>query len=177
MEAKRATELAVQLMADNGLGQWSFKLNSSKRCLGICRERERRIELSAAYVIGNSEDHVRDTLLHEIAHALVGVGHGHDRVWKEMCIKLGCTPKACDASAVLPEGAWQARCPSCLKNFTRHRKPEHLTGLYCRRCGPARGRLHFKNLRKGQFKPVEPIKESKVTAPRQLTLPLGEMLF
>lgn len=29
------------------------------------------------------------TTLHELAHALVGPGHGHDKVWKEACLKLG----------------------------------------------------------------------------------------
>lgn len=177
MESLLAIELATRLMAENGLTGWQFKLNRSKRILGVCREKEKRIELSHAYVLANDESHIRDTILHEIAHALVGVGHAHDQVWKEMCAGLGGTPRACDNSAVLPEGAWQARCAGCLRLFARHRKPEVLTGLYCRRCGPERGKLLFKNLRKQAFKPIEPVKRGKVKEPRQLTLPLGELHF
>jgi len=36
-----------------------------------------------------SDELVRDTLLHEIAHALVGTAHGHDEVWKAKCLEIG----------------------------------------------------------------------------------------
>lgn len=173
MELNRATEIATSLMSIHGLSDWLFRLNKSKRCLGVCKAGERTIELSTAYVFQNSEEHVRDTILHEIAHALVGIQHGHDHVWKEMCVILGCLPKACDNTAVLPEGSWQARCSSCLTSFTRHRRPDSLSGMYCRKCGPERGRLLFKNLRKGNFKQINPIRASNLKQPRQLTLPLG----
>jgi len=173
MELNRATEIATSLMNLHGLPDWLFRLNKSKRCLGVCKAGERTIELSAAYVFQNSEEHVRDTILHEIAHALVGIQHGHDNVWKEMCVILGCLPKACDNTAVLPEGSWQARCSSCLTSFTRHRRPDSLSGMHCRKCGPERGRLLFKNLRKGTFKQIAPVRASNLRQPRQLTLPLG----
>lgn len=37
----------------------------------------------------NSED-IKDTVLHEIAHAIVGGRHHHDNVWKACCNKIGC---------------------------------------------------------------------------------------
>ena len=36
-----------------------------------------------------------DTVLHELAHALVGSGHGHNAVWKQMCVKIGAKPESC----------------------------------------------------------------------------------
>jgi predicted SprT family Zn-dependent metalloprotease len=173
MELNRATEIATTLMSIHGLSDWLFRLSKSKRCLGVCKAAQRTIELSAVYVFQNSEEHVRDTILHEIAHALVGIQHGHDTAWKEMCLNLGCQPKACDNTAVLPEGPWQARCPSCLGAFTRHRRPEQVAGMYCRKCGPERGRLLFKNLRKDNFRQVQPIRQANLKQPRQLTIPLG----
>ncbi|HEY9783951.1 MAG TPA: SprT-like domain-containing protein [Candidatus Obscuribacterales bacterium] len=176
MDLEHAFRLANELMKEHGLTEWTFKLNRNRRSLGICKEGPRRIELSSLYVMQNSSAHVRDTILHEIAHALVGVHHGHDSVWKQMCLRLGCTAKACDSTAVLPEGAWQARCAGCLTLFSRHRRPKLLVGLYCRKCGPQRGKLFFKNLRKASFKPVKPVRKGLPKEPRQLTLPFGELL-
>lgn len=176
MQPELAKQIALDLMSNYGLSGWSFKFNKSKRMLGICKAGTKRIELSYAYVFKNDESHVRDTILHEIAHAIVGVEHGHDDVWKEMCIRLGCNPKACDSTAVLPQGAWQARCANCMTLFSRHRKPEMLSGMYCKKCGPSKGKLLFKKVRKAIFKAVAPAKEGgRIKAPRQLTLPLPDV--
>lgn len=35
---------------------------------------------------------MRQALLHEIAHALVRPGHGHDQVWKDKALQIGCRP-------------------------------------------------------------------------------------
>ena len=43
----------------------------------------------------NSIEETKDVVLHEIAHALTGRGHGHDAVWKRMCIKVGARPERC----------------------------------------------------------------------------------
>src|SRR5690242_13087862 len=83
LEARR---LACELLDVHGLEGWSFAFNRSKRDLGICRFGPRLIELSVHFVERNAGKVVRDTLLHEIAHALVGPGHGHDAVWRRMCL-------------------------------------------------------------------------------------------
>lgn len=147
MNIGEATVLAKQLISEHGLIGWSFKLNKNKRQLGICKEHIKQIELSEHFVTRNSDHVVLDTILHEIAHALVGTEHGHDAVWKEMCLKLNCTPKSCDHHAQMPEGYWSAKCPSCRKVFNRHRKPRNIRGLYCVACGPGRGSLAFSNIK------------------------------
>lgn len=35
---------------------------------------------------------IKDTVLHEIAHAIAGGYHHHDRVWVACCNKIGCEP-------------------------------------------------------------------------------------
>jgi len=175
MDLDHARNLATQMMSLYGLNDWTFEFNSSKRQLGVCKESKRRIELSSHYVFQNTEAHVKDTILHEIAHALVGVEHGHNEIWKRMCRRVGCLPKACDSSAILPQGAWQARCPGCMTLFHRHRKPANVAGMYCKRCGAVKGRLLFKNVRLKEFKPVAPGKEGRLKEPRQLTLPLPDL--
>jgi len=147
METSEAKLLAQDLMAKHGLREWSFKLNKNKRLLGICKESNKRIELSQHYVTMNDESHVLDTILHEIAHALVGAKHGHDAVWKDMCRQLGCSPRACEKSVTMPVGDWRAQCPSCKKEISRHRRPDRLRGFYCINCGPEKGILKFVNFK------------------------------
>jgi len=139
--------MALQLMVQHGLHGWAFRFNRCKQAMGLCVYQRRTIELSIYFVErDNPVEEIRDTILHEIAHALVGRGHGHDKVWKRKCIEIGARPVRCE-NANMPEGKWQAWCGGCGKNFHRHRKPKRARGWFCRTCGPERGRLVWKSQR------------------------------
>lgn len=142
----RAREVALLLMSRHGLHDWAFAFDGAVRRAGLCRHpgpgRPGRISLSVHYCERNSEEDVRDTILHEIAHALVGRGHGHDDVWKSKCLEIGARPERCYRETVdMPEGRWRATCPSCGRVHSLHRRPRPVTGRFCRRCGPGNGRL------------------------------------
>ena len=144
--AARVRESARVLMAAHGLIGWEFGLNTNVRRAGVCFYPQRgnpgRIELSAHFVERNPDEEVRDTILHEIAHALVGPRHGHDAVWRAKCVEIGARPDRCYGEEIaMPAGRWKARCLGCGRGFDRHRRPPRLTGWYCRPCGPARGAL------------------------------------
>ena len=62
---------------------------------GICRYTTRTIALSVSYVLQAHWNDIRDTLLHEVAHAIVGPGHAHDAVWQTAARRIGCTAKRC----------------------------------------------------------------------------------
>jgi hypothetical protein len=89
---------------------WRFRWTRGIKQLGVCRF-ERLGPFSSAYrvEIGLSRQHaqegdfqqVRDTLLHEIAHALAGPGQGHNRVWQAHCLRIGAQPKACAPLSVV----------------------------------------------------------------------------
>jgi len=141
-----ARELARRLMAAHGLTAWAFAFNTNVRRAGVCRypagARPGRIELSRHFVQRNPEAEVRDTILHEIAHALIGPRHGHDAVWKAKCVEIGARPERCFGGAVeMPPGRWRATCPGCRKVYDRHRRPPRPAGWYCKPCGPGRGGL------------------------------------
>src|SRR5262245_21094659 len=102
-------QLALELMALHGLHGWTFAFNRAKQTLGLCRYERKTIELSVYFVDGNGPEEVRDTLLHEIAHALVGPDHGHDAVWKAKAVAVGARPERC-GRADMPEGRWRALC-------------------------------------------------------------------
>jgi predicted SprT family Zn-dependent metalloprotease len=132
--------LALDLMGSHGLADWSFGFNQRKRSMGLCRYARKAIELSSHFVYRNGSAEIRDTILHEIAHALVGQEHGHDAVWQAKCREIGATPRRC-GPADMPQGHWQARCGSCSSLFSRHRRPKTQAGWFCRACGPERGKL------------------------------------
>ena len=74
---------------------WRFRFETATARAGICRYTTRTIALSVSYVLRAPWDDVRDTLLHEIAHAIVGPGHAHDAVWQTAARRIGCTANRC----------------------------------------------------------------------------------
>jgi predicted SprT family Zn-dependent metalloprotease len=136
-------QLALDLLRQHGLDDWRFAYNRRKQAMGLCVYHRRTIELSIHFVEYNGGEEILDTILHEIAHALVGPGHGHDAVWKRKCKEIGAKPMRC-GEADMPAGRWQACCKSCGKQFHRHRKPKSLRRWYCRDCGPEQGKLQWR---------------------------------
>jgi predicted SprT family Zn-dependent metalloprotease len=141
VKLREVQDLADDLLADHGLVAWSFAFNRRKTQMGICLETSKSIQLSAYFVLLNGDEAILDTLLHEIAHALVGTRHGHDAVWQAKCIELGAKPERVCNDAAMPAGRWQALCQGCGMTHHRHRKPKHRIGWYCRHCGRVRGQL------------------------------------
>lgn len=97
MNLQLAKQKAIELMDKHGLidQKWYFQFNQRKASAGICSYRKHSIELSAPLTALAIEEDVIDTILHEIAHALVGRGHGHDAVWQRKAIEIGCNGKRC----------------------------------------------------------------------------------
>lgn len=134
MDLADAYWLAERLVQQHGLDGWTVEFDSAKRRAGVCRFSDRVIGLSAPLTALHDEDRVRDTILHEIAHALVGPRHGHDAVWREAALRIGSTGERCvDAEAPRLRGAWMGVCPA--GHLTdRHRRPERVYSCpQCRR--------------------------------------------
>jgi hypothetical protein len=111
--------LANNLMRRHNLAGWHFKFNDNRRRLGVCRYYERSIELSTYHVASGNWGEITNTILHEIAHALVGAGHGHGIVWKRKAIEIGCNGERCghmDAPS-----KYLVECPSCKHTIKRNR--------------------------------------------------------
>lgn len=138
-----AAQLAHDLMRQHRLKKWSFRYNRGKRTLGLCNYTSKRIELSRYFVARNDEPAVRDTLLHEIAHALAGEKAGHGPKWRAVCKRIGAIPERLDRTAVMPKGHWVATCPGCGVVHRRFRKPLLGRTYMCKACGPEHGTLQF----------------------------------
>ena len=85
---------ARELMDEHGLHEWTFRFSAARGRLGECRERERLIRLSRRHAVNGEPREVRDTILHEIAHALAGAKAKHGPAWKAVAERIGATPKA-----------------------------------------------------------------------------------
>lgn len=140
MDLSAALAMGRELLDGHGLGSWSIELDRAKTRAGSCRSRTRTITLSRHLTELHSAAEVRETVLHEVAHALVGVRHGHDAVWRAKAIELGCSGERClSTDAPRVEAPWTGTCPRG-HVVTRHRRPTRV-GL-CTRCpGPARDRV------------------------------------
>lgn len=143
MDLEAARTLALGLMAEHvELADWRFAFSRhARRTLGVCKHRQKVIVLSTSFVTLNTDDVVRDIILHELAHALVGPGHGHDAIWKAKAVELGANPDRVCTTAVMPPGDWQATCGSCRRTFHQYRRPTRR--YWCRRCGAEAGTLTF----------------------------------
>jgi predicted SprT family Zn-dependent metalloprotease len=134
MDLKELQEIAAQELEKHGLAGWTFHLGHTKRRLGVCKYRLKRIEIAEYYALNSAPGTVLDTLRHEIAHALAGPNAHHGPAWKAVAIRLGARPEACDSSdeAVMKPGDWQATCTSCQQTFHLYRRPRSLTGYRCK---------------------------------------------
>ena len=133
MDLSAAAQLARTLMDGHGLTSWGFGFDRARVRAGACHFTDRRITLSRALTAAHDEEQVRETLLHEIAHALVGPRHGHDAVWRATARRIGSTGQRCYAGGEEPvvPGRWQGRCAAG-HVVHRHRRPTRV--LLCRRC-------------------------------------------
>lgn len=123
--------LARSEMDKYGLCDWKLELDHAKVRAGACHFTEKKISFSRNFIKHADDLDINDTILHEIAHALVGPNHGHDSVWKTMAKKIGCSAKRCH-TLEFSDYKWVRFCTNhCWEQKTHRRKPN----LVCKKCG------------------------------------------
>ena len=124
---------ARTLMNQHGLTNWAIQTDRAKKRFGLCMHRCKTISISERHFLFSPQEDIVDTILHEIAHALVGPGHGHNHVWKAKCREIGAKPIRCGKTAVEAynsDAKWVTTC--CGVTSKRYRRPK---GRYvCRTC-------------------------------------------
>ncbi len=132
MDIAAAYRLLKEEMGAHGLIDlgWEAKLDDATTRFGVCRMGKLEISISRPLVHLNPEDEVRDTILHEIAHALAWEHYrencGHDERWKKICRRIGARPERCyDDEVIQPDLPWALCHRDTGEIFsTRARKPE-----------------------------------------------------
>jgi len=90
------------------LSHWRVTLDNAKRRAGICRLSCKEISISRNHILNNDELMLRDTVLHEFAHAIAYELYGetgHGKQWKQVAVRIGAIPKARGAFN-LPGAPW-----------------------------------------------------------------------
>ena len=133
MNLDAALALAQNLMHQHRLAGWTFGFDRARRRFGCCNYSRQRITLSASLTLLNDESQVRDTILHEIAHALAGQTAGHGPAWQALARSLGCNALRCYGGEVVQAPArFEGTCPGCQQKIRRLRRKR----ISCARCSP-----------------------------------------
>ena len=86
--------MARRLMDAHGLTGWTVAFGEARKRLGDCHFRHHVIRISRTHALEGSGEQIRDTVLHEIAHAIAGYEAGHGPLWKATARRIGATPRA-----------------------------------------------------------------------------------
>ena len=123
---RKSKELKIQ--------DWGFGMNHTKRSLAICDYTKRTIFISSYFLRGENcnEKSMRNSILHEIAHALAGSKNGHNEEWKRIALSIGCDGHRC-GSMDKPKGSYLMVCPNFCFKQEYYRKPK-VEGKVCLKC-------------------------------------------
>jgi hypothetical protein len=155
-------ELALTLMKQFGLTDWTFGWCRSKKSLGLCKDGVKKILLSKYFCKIIPFDEIENTIRHEIAHALIGPHKGHDQEWKNACKLTGANPTRCYKAQIQVPGKYQAKC-KCNIVHHKHRMDKKIKG-YCKHCKQI---LKFKKVTGGYRAVCNCDKKSLYREPRQ----------
>ena len=139
-------QMAEELLSLHGLTDWSFRLDHARQRCGSCNYRDREISVSRHFAKLNDETEIRNTLLHEIAHALVGPNNAHNAKWQTVAKRIGARPEATNPNAEMPAPKWLLVCDDCNQVVAhRHRRQLNLERVRCAHCAPSGGKLRWKS--------------------------------
>jgi predicted SprT family Zn-dependent metalloprotease len=124
--AQRARELLEQ----HHLSLWRFHFDNGRKRAGSCQYGTQVISLSYEFAKHAPAEEIHDTLLHEIAHALVGKAHHHDDLWRAKAIAIGCSGRRCHDLHFTPP-RYIVQCARGCWVTTAERRRRH---VLCRRC-------------------------------------------
>lgn len=83
--------LANDLLIKHGLFDTEIVFRNHQDAFGKCINSGERISIQLRYAINDDMSEIENTILHEIAHALVGNEYGHNIVWQEKAKEIGVT--------------------------------------------------------------------------------------
>ena len=113
---------------------WDYDYDRAKKRLGLCKYGPKLLTFSLPFIDINTIDVMRNTVLHEVSHALAGYKAGHGYVWQRKAIEIGAKPQACasDPNIKRPPGPYVFNC-LCGPQYY-YRRDALYTVRICRKC-------------------------------------------
>lgn len=153
MKLEKAKTLAIELMIKHKVCRlgYTFRWTTKKSFLGQCCYNSKTIYLSVPFVEINGIKEVRDTILHEIAHALASHyddEENHGKIWKKWCRTVGAKPKrACSKAKI--NYRYTIYCVECKRKICGRHRFRNQSDYYCGK-GSCKGSLYHYDNQTGQ---------------------------
>ena len=125
--------LMQDFMAIHGLTKkgWTSIVNDNRSRLGYCDWRNKTIALSSFHILHSPDDAVLNTILHEIAHALVGPSKNpHGDIWRNKALEIGCTGERCGHMNAPKK--FTGHCRNCGKECQTNRRTKVACSTCCK---------------------------------------------
>lgn len=96
MDRNQAARFCKEKLAEYNLDNWHVRVTADPTYtfLGMCSYKDNCIILNSHHVDIHPDEEVKDTILHEVAHALCP-NQNHNDIWKAKAIELGARPSPC----------------------------------------------------------------------------------
>ena len=136
MELNLVKILADKLLDEHGLIEkgWRFSFDRAKRRAGSCKFSKKEITIAKAYAEQQEVMEIKNTILHEIAHALVGPQHGHSQIWRKKAKEIGCDASRCH-HIVFSKPKYVLTCYNSCFKVSRHRvNQSFMKSKICSKC-------------------------------------------
>lgn len=128
----------AKLLVENGLGDWTIKLNNKRSVLAETYHSKKTITFSTPFLIIADKEQLVGVTLHEAAHALVGAGHGHDNVFVKKCKEISPNDEYARYGVTIPLRKYILTCTNCGYSGTNNLKKVR----YCGVCFKKDGSIH-----------------------------------
>ncbi len=123
-------ELADAMLVQHKLYDWRFTFDNASKRAGSCIYEKQLITMSQQFCLMADDGDITDTLLHEIAHALVGPQHGHNSVWQAKAREIGCSAERTHC-VNFSKPKYIVSCKRCKSYGVRDKRSRHQV---CKRC-------------------------------------------
>lgn len=140
----RFRQEARETMDGYGLNEWDLQFDNAVRVLGVCVTATKTLVFSRRFIVTNTEGQMRDTILHEIAHALNFEQNGllcHGSEWRALALEMGCTATEKAHGRPHPKAKYEATCTECGSHSARHRRTRDHDNMACGPCYRQRGEV------------------------------------
>lgn len=101
-------EYCDNLLRSHGLAKWRTEVSRGRRTIGLCVYDEKTIKLSRYHLETDEPAYIKDTIIHEVAHALTP-GARHGARWRRKAIELGGSGQQYAKHSDYPS-KWAAMC-------------------------------------------------------------------